>query len=234
MARRVVLPYHGPALSSAVTVKTFFNAMEAQLYANELAAHGIDYFLANQNANTFLGWYSGFTQVELQVRRQDANRAVEVLARLQLLDPSDVEPEDDTDPQAPIPDPDGQGMLVTLAAYDNPRSVYDAAAILGAARIESFLPALVVRGDRPRGAGKRFVLRVREADLALAHEALAEPDRESADDADEPRCPRCGSWRVHALPRPWPGLIKFLFGGGAAGPRQVECLRCHHYWTTGP
>lgn len=233
MARRVVLPYHGPALSSAVTVKTFFNAMEAQLYANELAAHGIDYFLANQNANTFLGWYSGFTQVELQVRRQDADRAAEVLARLQLLDPTDVEPEDDSDPQAPIPDPDGQGILVTLAAFDNPLSVYDAAAILGAARIESFLPALVVRGDRPRGAGKRFALRVREADLALARDASAEAERDSDGDTDEPRYPRCGSWRVHALPRPWPGLIIFLFGGGAKSPRGLECLRCHHRWTAG-
>lgn len=233
MARRVVLPYQGAALTSAVTVKTFFNAMEAQLFANELAAHGIDYFLANQNANTFLGWYSGFTQVELQVRQQDLVPAKAVLARLQLADPTDVETEDDSDPQAPIPDPDGNGMLVTAAAYEDPRSVYDAAATLGAARIESFLPTLVPRGDRPRGVGKRFVLRVRESDLARAHEALAEPDRESADDADEPRCPRCGSWRVHVVPRPWPGLIKFLFRRGES-PREIECLRCHHHWTTGP
>ena len=213
-------------------MRSFYNAMEAQLYANELAAHGIEYFLANQNANTFLGWYSGFSQVELQVRQQDAARANEVVARLQLDDPSDVEPQDDSDPQTPIPEPDGRGMLVPVIAYEDPRKLYDAAAVLGAARVESFLPCLVPRGDRPRGAGKRFVLRVREAELAQAHEALAQSEVESSSEPDEPQCPRCGSWQVYLAPRPWPGLIKFLFGGGTSA-RPLECLRCHHRWLAG-
>ena len=230
LARRVVLPYQGPLPTSAVTVRTFYNAIEAQIFANELAAHGVEYFLANENANTFLGWYSGFTQVELQVRKEDAAAADELLGRLQLKDPTDVEPLDESDPNEPIADPAGGQMLVTVAAYDDPRKLYDAAAALGAARVESYMPTLLPRGNRPRGTGRRFALRVRESDRQRAAEVLEQAkEQETAD--NEPRCPRCGSWQVHVAPAPWPGLIKFLLGGASARPRQLECLRCHHRWT---
>lgn len=225
LAARLVLPYQRVIARGvqAVTVRKFYDPMEAQLFANELAAHGIEYHLLNQNTST-LGPYSGFSQVELQVRREDAKAASELLDRLQL-DPSDVEPEHDSDPTVPIADPAGPGMLVAAASYDNPRHLHDAAAALGAAHVDSFLPLLVARGDRPKGTGKRFVIRVREADLERARAILHE--NETTD--DEPRCPYCGSWRVYTHP-PRQGLINFLLGRIPDQPPRLECLRCHRRW----
>ena len=225
LASRVILPYQTAIHGGVVSVRKFYDAMEAQLYANELAAHGIRYHLLNQNTNT-LGPYSAFSQVELQVSEEDAPRARELLARLQL-DPSEVEPEHEADPDVPVPDPAGTGMLVPAAAYDNPRFLYDAATALGAAHIESFLPTLVARGDRPAGTGTRFVIRVREADLERARTILqAEGDPE---ENTEPRCPRCGSWRVYRHP-PKQGLVNFLLGRIPDQRPRLECLRCHHIW----
>jgi DNA-directed RNA polymerase subunit RPC12/RpoP len=227
LAKRVVLPYQGALPTSAVTVRKFFDLLEAQLSANELASHDIEYFLMNQNTNT-LGAYAGFSQIELQVREEDLGEATRVLSEFQV-NPLEVEPEDLTDPREPIGDPTGDGMLVMAAAYDNPRAVFDAAASLGAAGVESFLPSLVPRRDRPAGVGKRFVLRVRQNDLDQARAVLSEADADQAND-DEPRCPRCGSYRIAQASRPWPGLGKFLFGESTSDTAQLECLRCHHRW----
>jgi len=224
--RPVVLPYQRVTIQAPVTVRKFYSALEAQLYANELADHDIEYSIVNQNAATTLGWYSGFAQVELQVHAEDAPEARQLLARLNV-NSSDVEPADNADPQAPIPDPQGDGMLVTAAAYDDPGALYDAAATLGAAYIESFLPVLVPRGDRPRGSGNRFVIRVRQPDLERAREALRQEPR-ALD--DEPRCPACGSWQTFELPAPWPGIWNFLLGRKLNNERRLECLRCHHRW----
>lgn len=226
---RVALSYQGPILTSAVTVRKCTDAMEAQLCGNELGAHGIDYYILNQNVNS-LGWpYSGFSDVEVQVREQDAELARQLLSRFEG-NPLDVEPDEGAATLEPIPDPGGEGVLVTAAAFDNPRALYDAAATLGAARIESFLPALVARGDRPKGQGKRFVLRVREADLDRAIDVLSDAEAERDEEDGEPRCPACGSWRVAPAPRPWPGLLAFLLGDARPGPQELECLRCKHRW----
>lgn len=225
-ARLNVLGYQRVVLRAPVTVRRFFDPMEAQLYANELAAHDIEYAILSQNVATFLGWYSGFSQVELQVHQEDAATADQLLSRLQL-DPADVEPAEDSDPQAPVPDPSGNGKLVVAGAYDNPRRLYDAAATLGSAHVEAFLPVLVPRGSRPAGTGRRFLLRVREPDLERAQEILLS---DADEHEDEPRCPRCGSWQTYLLPRPWTGLWNLLTGRTAGQPRQVECLRCHHRW----
>jgi DNA-directed RNA polymerase subunit RPC12/RpoP len=164
----------------------------------------------------------------LQVSEADAPAATELLARLQL-DPSEVEPEHDADPDAPVADPTGPGMLTPAAAYDNPRYLFDAAASLGASHIESFLPSLVPRGDRPPGSGNRFVIRVREADLERARAILQGQDEPQ--EKAEPRCPRCGSWRVYLHP-PKQGLVNFLLGRIPEQPQRLECLRCHHTWET--
>jgi hypothetical protein len=221
-----VLSYQAPMLTSAVTVRSCFDAMEAQLCGNVLAAHGIDYYIMNQNTNT-LGPYSGFSRVEVQVREEDARRAAELLARFQA-DPLDVEPQEPGGADEAVSDPSGKGTLAVAAAYETPRELFDAAATLGASRIDSFLPALVPRGDRPRENGKRFLLHVREDDLERAREVLAQFTAD--DDDDEPRCPACGSWRVAPAPRPWPGLVKFILGGGSRAPQEMECLRCKHRW----
>lgn len=222
---RLVLSYQAPMLTSAVTVRSCFDAIEAQLCGNVLAAQGIDYYIMNQNTNT-LGPYSGFSRVEVQVREEDARRAAELLARFQA-DPLDVEPEESDGPDEAVSDPSGKGMLAVAAAYETPRELFDAAATLGASRIDSFLPTLVPRGDRPRGSGKRFVIRVREDDLQRVKEVLAQS---APDDDDEPRCPACGSWRVAAAPRPWPGLVKFILGISSPRPQELECLRCKRRW----
>lgn len=226
---RIVLSYQAPALTSAVTVRQCADVMEAQLCANELAAHGIEYHLLNQNVNA-LGWpYSGLSSVEVQVREQDAPLARQLLARFEA-NPLDVEPEEGSADERTLADPSGEGLLVSAGAFDDPRRMYDAAATLGAARIDSFLPTLVPRGDRPRGSGRRFVIRVRESDLDRAREVLSRASADEEDDDDEPRCPACGSWRVAPAPRPWPGLMKFLLGAAHRGPRELECLRCKHRW----
>jgi hypothetical protein len=228
-ARPVVLAYQSAALRAPVTVRKFFDPMEAQIYANELAAHDIEYALLNQNAPSALGWYSGFAQVQLQVREEDVAEANELLSRLKL-EPGEVEPAEEVDPKIPMPDPSGNGTLVSAGAFEDPRQLYDAAGVLGAAHVECFLPVLAPRGDRPKGTGARFVIRVREADSERAQQVLGNED--DADHDDEPRCPKCGSWQTYLLPAPWPGIWNFLLGRAADQPRHVECLRCHHRWAT--
>lgn len=225
--RPIVLPYQSAVLQAPVTVRKFFDPIEAQIYANELAAHDIEYAIVNQNTPGFLGWYSGFSQVELQVREADAAIAGELLDRLKL-EPGEVEPAEPTDANTPIPDANGNGQLVAAAAYEDARQLHDAAAVLGAAHVECFLPTLVPRGDRPPGIGARFIIRVRETDLERARQILSAENPE--DHEDEPRCPKCGSWQTYLLPAPWPGLWNFLTGRAGPHPREVECLRCHHRW----
>jgi hypothetical protein len=225
--RPPVLPYQRQVNTPVVTVRTFYDAMEAQLYANELEVAGIDYNLTNQNTNT-LGPYAAFSQVELQVRQEDVADAQQLLSQLEL-DPTDVEPEQALDPSAAIPDPAGEGTLVPAVAFDRPRPMFDAAATLGAARVDCFLPVLVARGDRPRGTGDRFVVRVRESDLERAREILAS-QAGSSDEDHEPRCPKCGSWRTYPVPAATGGLMGMLFGRAPGEVRQLECLRCHHRW----
>jgi hypothetical protein len=225
LARRAVLPYQTPGSGAAKKLRTFHDQLEAQLYANELAAHGIQYFLANGNVVSLGLPYSGFSQIELQVRAEDLDRAKAVLADFQA-NPMEVEPADPVDPQQPIADPDGNGSLLTAAAFENPGALFDAAASLGAARIECFVPALVDRRVRPAGVGKRFALRVREEDLDRATQVLASADE---DDDGEPRCPKCGSYRVTPV-EPWSETLRFLLGMRRKSEPKMECLRCKHQW----
>jgi len=219
-----VLSYQRNAFSPLVTVRTFYSALDAQMLANELDAGGIWCTLTNQNTNT-LGPYAAFSQVELQVRQEDVEEARELLSRFDGGS-TDVEPEQDVDPTEAVPDPGGEGVLVTVAAFDTPAAMYDAAGALGAAHVECFLPVLVPRGDRPRGEGKRFVVRVRGSEMERAHEVLEASD----EDGDEPQCPKCGSFRTYALPARKKGLLGFLFGLDPGESGELECLRCHHRW----
>jgi putative signal transducing protein len=189
-----ILSYQRNAFSPLVTVRTFYNALDAQMLANELDAAGIRCTLTNQNTNT-LGPYSAFSQVELQVRQDDAGEARQILARYDTSS-TEVEPEEDLGASVPVPDPSGRGTLVTAGAFDTASAMFDAAAALGAAHVECFLPVLVPRGDRPRGHGKRFIVRVREDDVERARHILERPADDSDEDPGEPRCPECGSWRT--------------------------------------
>jgi hypothetical protein len=227
-ARRAVLAYQRSLPTSAVTVRKCRDIYEAQIFANELAANGIDYYVMNQNTNDLLGTYVGFTYVELQVRKEEAEAASALLSKLSG-NPLEVEPAEASNADQPIPDPAGEGILVSAAGFDNPRSLLDAAATLGAARVESFLPMLVVRGDGPAGVGDRFILRVREDDAEQAREILSKAAAEESDD-EEPRCPTCGSYRVMAVPQFWKDVMRFLRGDTDRSV-QMQCLLCRHLWT---
>jgi hypothetical protein len=220
------LPYQGSLPTSAVTVGTFYNVYEAQILANQLAFQGIDYYLMNQNVSV-LGPYAGASQVELQVRKEDVAAARSALGQIQA-NPLEVEPAEQADPDEPMPDPAGEGLLVAAGTFDNPRSLFDAAATLGAAHVEGFLPLLVPRSNRATGAAVRFVLRVRETDLAAAREILANAAAEEADE-EEPRCPECGSYRVAPLSSFWADLMQFI-RGKPKPPKVIECLRCRQRW----
>jgi len=53
---------------------------------------------------------------------------------------------------------------------------------------------------------------------------------EAMNEANQPRCPKCASWRTYEVPAPWPGLMNYLLGRSPDRPRQVECLKCHYRW----
>jgi len=227
-AQPPILSYQRNAFSPLVTVRTFYSALDAQLFANQLDAAGIRCALANQNTNT-LGPYAAFSQVELQVQQEDLDEAREILSHFDASS-TDVEPEQDVDPTAPVPDPAGEGNLVTAGAFDTSSEMFDTAAALGAAHIECFLPVLVPRGDRPRGTGKRFVVRVRESELERAKYILEKNAEDSDEDSDDPPCPECGSWRTYAMPSAKKGFLNLLFSAEPGESGELECLRCHHRW----
>jgi hypothetical protein len=150
-------------------------------------------------------------------------RAVDILTSTTS---DDVEPAENPDDAPPPVDAQGRSLrLVPAVAFDSVRLMRDAQTVLSSARILSFLPALVPRGDRPPGQGKRFVLRVCQEDLERAKAVLEEVESEADD--EEPRCPRCKSWRVFPVSQFWKGLSAMV-GLGPKPEDQLECLACHH------
>jgi hypothetical protein len=221
-----VLSYQTPgAIGAMVRVRRFANSGEAELRASALAAEGIPSQVFNANASS-LG-YPGFVDVELHVRQEDAQRALEVLARDAA--------EDDLEPQEPSPadpsptDDNGNAVnLVPLVAFDSVRLMRDAQTILSSARIRTYPPALAPRGDRPPGQGARYILRVAEDDLERARHVLTEADADAAsEDENEGRCPRCRSWRVFPVSQFWKSLAAMV-GVGPKPQPLMECLACKY------
>ena len=196
-----------------------------------LEGEGIPYQIHNAAIMSTLSLYAGgWTSVELHVRKEDAARAAAVLAR--YADDSDLEPAEDwQDAPPPLDDAGRPIALAAAAAYEGARRMRDAATVLAAARVQFYLPMLAPRGDRPKGEGARFVLRVAEEDLERAR-AVLENAEEEAGHEDEPRCPRCSAWRVHPVRSG--GLLRGI--GQALGLSKplpfegegFECLACHH------
>jgi hypothetical protein len=91
-----VLGYQSSHATRGVTIETFYDPLQAQLFANELTERGIESFLLNQNVSG-LGAYSAFCQVELQVREQDVAEAKQVLAEFQEK-PSDEARDESSEP----------------------------------------------------------------------------------------------------------------------------------------
>jgi hypothetical protein len=217
-----------------MTVAWCADAMEAELLCNELHADGIPAVTANENIVSALQGYVGFVRVEVQVAVEDADRAAAVLARLPGR--NDVEPEEEAaDGSADFATDEGgtRVPLAMAAEFDTAQEMLEAAATLGAARVRTFLPDLVPRRAAPDAGGtpRKFKVRVLSEDVARAGLALERCAAEDADEGDDPRCPKCASWRVHGTS---PGIIqsvKRLLGGGGPAPGKTwECLRCGFKW----
>jgi hypothetical protein len=202
------------ARAGLVKVGRYPTADEANIYAAMLDAEGIvcHVFGSNDHLST-----TSLAVVELFVSKQDAAQAMQVLSRPEM---DDLEPaEDDDSPQL-----DEQGRpLVDVAAYESVRDLRDAETILASAEVVVYPPKLEPRGDRPHGQGNRFILRVVEDDLELARKLLIE---EAEEDQNEPRCPKCGAWRV----RPISSFFREIASafGPPQRPREMECEACRY------
>ncbi|HET6246941.1 MAG TPA: DUF2007 domain-containing protein [Tepidisphaeraceae bacterium] len=219
-----ILSYQSTALRSgkAVTVGEYPDSVYASIDSARLSEEGINNHVLNANVNGLGIPYSGFTSVELQVHETDAERAREILHTAE----DDVEPDPST-PDAPVLDEDGQPMqLAVVAAFETARAMREAITLLASARIRAIPPKLVRRGDSPPGTGRRFLLRVEEDDLERAEATLKQAESEGGDD-DEPRCPKCNSWRIYPVGRGMKMVLAF-FGIGKWPAAQTECLACHY------
>jgi hypothetical protein len=207
----------GPFPPGWVKLANYGTANEAEIASAVLAAQGIEAQVFGANTSAVYWFWQVITDVDLLVPEADAERAREILSRVTS---NDLEPADEPANASPA---DERGrVLVPVGAYDNLPALRDAQTVLASEQINAYGPRLVLRGDKPPGTGKRFVLRVAEQDLESARALLAE---EAEEDRDEPRCPKCGSWRVISTKT----LLEGLAGAvGLGGPGAYECLSCHH------
>jgi hypothetical protein len=225
-----VLGYQGPRSGKTVTVAWCADAGEAELLCGELHAAGVPAAAMNQHT-VALGPYGGNSSVEVQVPVEDRDRAAGVLAR--LPDRSAVEPEPEPADGSAEFATDGQGVRVPLAVvaeFATAQEMLEAAAALGSARVPMYLPNLVPRKQAAEATPPVFRVRVAEGDLTRARQVL-----EESPDPDEPRCPRCASWRVHRQGGGLLGWLRSWFGGGenARGVQAWQCVRCGHAFTWG-
>ncbi len=221
-----VLSYSPVLPGGMVTVGRYGNPLQASLPAAELAAEGILNCVLNGNVNSLGIPYAGLSEVELQVLEKDAERAREVLDRINA---DDLEP--GPEPAHAVAPHDDQGVplkLEMVAAFDHLRGMRDAQTLLASARIVSYPPPLIRRGDAPPGEGNRFLLRVAADDVERARLLLR--DNKSEADADEEadlRCPKCGSWRTYPISHSIKSLLAAV--GLAVHPvTETECLACKH------
>jgi hypothetical protein len=222
------LSYEGLRPGRTVTIERCANSLEAAMQANRLEAEGIGCITVNANVNNLGIPYSGFTTVDVQVHEGDAERAIEILQ----TNPDELEPAEESDVAPPAVDEDGRPLkLVEAGRYESVRQLRSAQTLLASSRIRAFPPTLVKRGDRPAGTGSRFVMRVCEQDLESAQALLAKAQTE--EDADEdPRCPKCDSWRIYPVGTFWQSLAA-TFGLCSQPQKQIECLACRYRGSPG-
>jgi hypothetical protein len=207
-----------------VVLARFNTANEAELCAAVLEGEGIHAEVFGANFNEGNWYWQGSNSVELNVRAGDVERAAEILAN---TGDDDLEPDDEAEAAAPAVDEQGR-ELVPAVAFETVAAMRDAQTVLASAKIASYVPRLVPRGDRPPGVGARFVVKVAIDDLEHAQDLLAE---EARDDSEDPRCPKCSSWRVH----PKSSMINEIAGvvGLKKPPTVMECLACGYKGATG-
>jgi len=209
----------GPAPAGWIKLVTCGTANEAELIAAVLWAHGIQSHVFGTNINSVDWLWQVFNDVDLIVQETDLERAKEALSRASL---DDVEPAEEPADAPPPTDSKGR-PLVPVAAFDNRMDLRDAQTLLASERIAAYAPRLVLRGDRPAGTGNRFILRVTEENLEKARSLLAE---QTAEERDQPRCPRCGSWRVMVRKSILSELARVT---GLGGPDECICLSCQFH-----
>ena len=242
--------HYAPAVDHGmVTIARCAELAEAEMIAGELGAEGIRCTVTNTNTAA-MGPWAGGARVYVDVPKQEAARAADVLRVRTLGD--EVEPADEEEDEAGFAptfagaeadaaardEEGGPARWVVVAAYDTASRMRDAVTTLGSARIRCVVPRLVPRGDRPKGEGNRFKVRVGADELERARAVLAESDEpaaagQDADDEDaEIRCPACSSWRVHRLGSLWINVGRF-FGlvGGSEKDDPLQCLACGHKWS---
>jgi hypothetical protein len=217
-----LLSYAAPERGGMVRLTTFSSDAEAEMRAAELRSAGIPAQVFNKNLNSLGMLYSGLWPVELHVPSSDVERANTVLA---LDTRDDLEPIEQDD-SAPVTDDEGNPLtLSTAAAFESVGLLRDAQTVLAAGHVRSYLPAMALRGDRPPGEGKRFILRVADEDLERARRLLSETDERDDDDEEECRCPKCHAWRVIAVPQGWKSIAALLTFR-TLPPERMECLGC--------
>jgi hypothetical protein len=224
-----ILGYQAPRSGKTVSVASCANSGEAELVCGELSAAGVPAVTVNHyTAN--LGPYSGGSQVEVQVALEDLGRAREVLAR--LPGPNDLEPAPEPADGSADFAADDTGATVPLAVVaelPTAQEMMDASAALGSAKVRTYLPDLVPRRRDAGAPPPVFRVRVAADDLARARAVLSE-----AEDADEPRCPRCAAWRVHRKSNLLSWFLDFFRPEGSAdGVQTFVCLRCGEHFAWG-
>jgi hypothetical protein len=233
-----------PRSGRGVTVAWCADSVEAELLCNELTAAGVAAAAVNQHAAAALSGY-GLVRVEVQVAVEDRERAAEVLARLPGR--HDVDPaEEPADGSADFAtDAAGEKVPLAIAAeYGTAQEMLEASAALGSAHVQTYLPDLVPRRRDPAAEDAdddarprpRFRLRVAAEDLERARRVLEESAQDDGDrvEREDPRCPKCASWRVYgSTPGVFSSILRLLTGGGGPTGKTWQCLRCGHRWPDG-
>jgi hypothetical protein len=202
----------------------------ARIVASVLEADGIESHVFNENTQALGMHFSGFTQCQIHVPAGDAPRAAAIVRQL-VEDPDAVEPADEGQAGPPLRG-DEDAELVVVGRYDHPRSLQEAAAVLGSARINPYLPRLVARGERPPGTGDRFLLRAEVDDADRARSLLEDAREEAEADAHERnlvRCPKCNRLTGERIPRAWQVLVAFASFRPFPQP-EAHCGPCRHRW----
>jgi hypothetical protein len=134
----------------------------------------------------------------------------------------DLEPDPKFANSPPPVDKHGNPLLV-IGAYETFKEFRDAETVLASAKIPSFTPPFIRRGNHPPGYGKRFVLRVAQEHFKQAQSVL---NQESDEDRDEPRCPKCGSWQVQIVDSLIVALENMI--GYGPGEQLAQCDSCQY------
>jgi hypothetical protein len=224
------LAYHAQRSGRTVTVAWCADLGEAELVCSALRGSNVPAAVFNQHTAA-LGPYAGGSRIQVKVPVEDGAAAAEVLARLPWLHDVEPEPEPaDGSAEFAVDDRGGRVALAVVGEFASAQDMLGASAALGSVRIRAYLPNLVPRDLDAHGPPPPFRVRVAKEDLSRARSVL-----EESAEPDEPRCPKCGAWRVHRHGR---GLVAWLAGlfvptESADGVQALECLRCGHRFAWG-